>query len=609
MVMKKTLLFLLCFVATMNVSRIQAQNLLTNPGFETWTTGANVKPTGWTTTNGINISQNTSLFTEGTKSIRVAATNGAFTISQAVAVTAGKTYTLKISYYMESVSGTAKDLRISCYFRNSTGTAIKLSLEDSLALKGPGGNTAYFTTATGSWKTYTCDVVAPTNATTFFLSTIVSMGATISLDNYSFAENTLPTVYTNKTAFTAFTYTPGNGPSPEQTFTVKGNNLTGSIIITAPANYEISALSGASFVGTSSLTITQSGGIVSTQTIYIRLKSGLAQGTAYNGNVTISSTGATSLLISAAGTVAPAPVVITPSVTTLTGFTYVQAAGPSAQKSFTVTGSGLTSAITVTAPTNYEISVLSGTSFAGTSSFTLAQTGGIVPTTTIYVRLKAGLTAGTYNGTLILSATGGTTQNISLTGSVTVPAGVTVSTSSLSGFSYWYTVGPSAIQSFTVSGNGLTSFIIVSSPASFEMSTETGTAFSPTSQVVVQQTGGVVAATPIYVRLIKGLTINNYSGNISVSSTGFTTQNVALTGYVQLGTALESASDNGFKSYGNGSEIIVEGTNPNETITVYNLVGLQLKSVQSRGERVVIPVSNGSVYLVRTATKTVKVVL
>lgn len=606
--MKKTLLLFCCFVVIMNGFHIQAQNLLTNPGFETWTTGVNVMPIGWTTTNSINISQNTTLFTEGTKSIRVAATNADFTISQDVAVTPGKTYTLKISYYMESVLGIDKDLRISCNFRTSTKTTIKLSLEDSLALKGPGGNAAYFTTETGSWKTYTYDVVAPANSAAFSLSTIVSIGATISLDNFSFAENTLPTVYTNKTTLTGFTYTPGNGPSTEQTFTVKGNNLTSSITIAAPANYEISVFTGASFVGASTLTVTQSGGIVNTMTIYTRLKAGLTQNT-YNGDVTISSTGTTSILIVATGFVTPPPVFITPSVTSLTGFTYVQGSGPSVQKSLTVAGSGLMSGIVVTAPTNYEISVFSGTYFSGTPTLTLAQTGGNVASTTIYVRLKSGLPTSTYNGTLTLSATGGTTQNISLTGSVTAIIGINVSTSSLTGLSYLIGAGPSAEQSFMVSGTGLTSFVIVTSPASFEMSTETGATFFPTNQVVIQQTGGVVPATTIYIRLMKGLAINTYTGNVSASSTGFTTQNIALNGNVQLGTAIENAAENTLKVYGNGSEIIVEGTTNNETVRVYNLVGMQLKSVQSTGERISIPVSRGGVYLVQTTMKTMKVVL
>ena len=605
--MKKALL-LLGFAVLLNVSLIHAQNLLTNPGFETWSTGTIVKPTGWTTTNNVNASQNTTSFTEGTKSCRVAASNANFTLSQIVTVTAGKTYSLSVSYNIEAASGTGKDARIWCYFRNATGSLIPLALDDSLGLKGPGGSAGYFTTVTGSWKTYTFMVTAPTGAAGFYFSVITSKGATVSWDNFSFAQNTTPTITCNSTSLTGFTYVPGAGPSAQQSFTVKGNNLTTSIIITAPANYEISATSGTAFNGTSSLTITQSGGLVSTQSVYVRLKSGLAIGT-YNGNLTLTSTGATTVSIALTGSVANLPVVITPSVTTLIGFTYAEGSGPSAQKTFSVTGSGLTSGIVITAPANYEISVLSGTSFTGASSLALAQSNGSVASTPIYVRLKSGLTIGSYNGTITLSSNGGTTKNVTLTGTVTAAAGIGVSVPSLTGLNYYIGSGPSAEQSISVSGSSLTSFIIVSAPANFEISSDTGANFFATSQIIVQQSGGVVTSTPIYIRLVKGLSVNTYSGNISVSSTGYTAKTVSLTGNVLLGTAVENASEAGFKAYGSGNELIIEGSSINESISIYNLVGVHLKTVKSAGDRISIPLSRGSVYLVRTSSKAVKVVL
>ena len=74
----------------------------------------------------------------------------------------------------------------------------------------------------------------------------------------------------------------GNGASAEQSFTVEGSNLTNNISITPPTNYEISTATGGSFVATNPITLTQSGGTVSTTTIYVRLKAGLSVNT-YNG--------------------------------------------------------------------------------------------------------------------------------------------------------------------------------------------------------------------------------------------------------------------------------------------------------------------------------------
>lgn len=108
------------------------------------------------------------------------------------------------------------------------------------------------------------------------------------------------------------------------------------------------------------------------------------------------------------------------STGTLSGFTYVEGSGPSAEQTFTVSGNDLTSSVTLTAPTNYEISESSGTGY--TSPITLTQTSGDLDgePVTIYVRLKAGLTAGSYNNEDVsLTATGATTETVTMSGSVT----------------------------------------------------------------------------------------------------------------------------------------------------------------------------------------------
>ncbi|MBP7204979.1 MAG: DUF5017 domain-containing protein [Candidatus Cloacimonetes bacterium] len=104
---------------------------------------------------------------------------------------------------------------------------------------------------------------------------------------------------------------------------------------------------------------------------------------------------------------------------TLSGFTYY-GTGPSAAQTFTVSGADLTANITLTASTNYEISLSETTGY--TSPLTLTQTGGIVPTTTIYVRLKSGLAVGTYNDEVInITSTGATPETVVCSGEVTTP--------------------------------------------------------------------------------------------------------------------------------------------------------------------------------------------
>jgi hypothetical protein len=111
--------------------------------------------------------------------------------------------------------------------------------------------------------------------------------------------------------------------------------------------------------------------------------------------------------------------VITVSAATLTGFKYADGNGPSNEMSFTVTGTGLADDIIVTPPANYEISTLSGGIFQSTA-LTLTKTGTNV-SATIYVRLKAGLTTGSYGPDpqyVSLTSTSATTKNVNCSGTV-----------------------------------------------------------------------------------------------------------------------------------------------------------------------------------------------
>jgi len=101
----------------------------------------------------------------------------------------------------------------------------------------------------------------------------------------------------------------------------------------------------------------------------------------------------------------------------LTGFTYAEGQGPSTAKTFSVSGSNLTANISLTASANYEISLAENSGYA--SNLALTQTEGAVAATTIYVRLKAGLSKEDYDGTITLTSTGAENVVVSLTGNVT----------------------------------------------------------------------------------------------------------------------------------------------------------------------------------------------
>ncbi len=102
---------------------------------------------------------------------------------------------------------------------------------------------------------------------------------------------------------------------------------------------------------------------------------------------------------------------------TLSTFNYNLGEGPSASQTFTVSGKNLTGNLTVTAPSNYQVS-LDGSSWG--DSQTLTASAGTVSSTTIYVRLIGGLAIGTYNGTITVTGGGATGKNVTVNGSVTL---------------------------------------------------------------------------------------------------------------------------------------------------------------------------------------------
>lgn len=100
-------------------------------------------------------------------------------------------------------------------------------------------------------------------------------------------------------SLTEFITTAINTASSEQSFTVSGSNLTADISIAPPSGFEISTGTGGGFSATNPITLTQSGGNVSSTTIYVRYKP-----TALNqngGSIACTSAGASTQNVSAVG--------------------------------------------------------------------------------------------------------------------------------------------------------------------------------------------------------------------------------------------------------------------------------------------------------------------
>lgn len=329
--------------------------------------------------------------------------------------------------------------------------------------------------------------------------------------------NNFPSIATNA-ALNAFSQINGT-PSAAQSFSISGNGLTNNVLITAPAPYELSVDGGTTWNTT--LTLTHSNGVVALTAIQVRLNA-TAIG-AYAGNIKATSTGVTDLTIPVSGNTAAGPTLVTNG--SLVAFK--QTVGtPSAVQTYTIAGTLLNNAVTITPPDNYQVSADGGaTWFSKASPLVLPPTTGTLNTTTVTVRLNAAA-AGDFTGNIIHTSTGSNTINIAVTGTVVPPPSL-ASAGTLTPFTQ-IAGSASAVQIYTVNGANLTDNIKVTPPDGYEVSSNGTNWFNVATPLVLTPVNGSINAT-ISVRL-HAAAAGNYNGNIVHTTQGATTVNVAVTG-------------------------------------------------------------------------------
>ncbi len=240
----------------------------------------------------------------------------------------------------------------------------------------------------------------------------------------------IPSINVTGTPLTTFTACAGTA-SAEQNFTVSGSALTANISITAPAGFEISTTSGSGF--TSSVSLTQSGGSLPNTIIYVRMASS-ATGTP-SGNITITSSGATTVNVAVSGTVNPLP--LTPTITPGGPTTFctggsVTLTSSSATGNLWSTGETTQSIIVTTAGT-YTVTVTTGGCTSAPSAGTTVTVNPLPATPTI---TAGGPTTFCTGGSVVLTSssatgnlwsTGETTQSITASIAATYTVTVTIS--------------------------------------------------------------------------------------------------------------------------------------------------------------------------------------
>ena len=185
-----------------------------------------------------------------------------------------------------------------------------------------GGTGAYLYVASGDGTVAANSVVKLTDAngynstisiTTANNVTLYTAGASATVKGVAFAPVTV--LNSSATTLNGFSYITGSGPSASQPLTITGsfNATSGNITITGSTDYLVSTTSSTTGFGTTAnLSISASGTIsASSANVWVELKSGLSAGN-YNGEtIAISGGGATTVDVTANGSVTAG----TPSIT------------------------------------------------------------------------------------------------------------------------------------------------------------------------------------------------------------------------------------------------------------------------------------------------------
>ena len=113
----------------------------------------------------------------------------------------------------------------------------------------------------------------------------------------------------------------------------------------------------------------------------------------------------------------------------------------------------------------------------------------------------------------------------------------------------------SANQTITISGLYLSNSISITAPTGFEISTSSGSGFGSTA--TLSQSGGVVAATTLYVRTTS-IATGSLSGTLSLTSTGASSISFSISGVVNTLPVVTSATGN--SKTGSGTLLISANT-------------------------------------------------
>lgn len=277
----------------------------------------------------------------------------------------------------------------------------------------------------------------------------------IAIDDININGSTAPpTITVSTTSLPSFGNVAVGSTSAEQFYTVRGQNLTDPLIVTAPTDYEVSLTSGSGF--TSSFSVTPTLGEVSTQTVFVHYKP-TAPG-ASSTSINHTSTGASPKTVSVSGngtSCSPPTITASGPVTFCSGgsVTLTCTAGASYHWSTTAT----TQSIVVSSGGSYSVTMTDGSGCTATSNTTLVTVNNFGVTGTVFsenagspavTTLVNAYTGWQNNGTYFYSSSSSPQADVRITTPSTGYVGASAGGNIFFGFS---STG-SSIRDFTMSG-------------------------------------------------------------------------------------------------------------------------------------------------------------
>jgi hypothetical protein len=172
--MKRAISFVLLTIISINS---HSQNLIINPGFETWSKVN--KPVGWTHVE--NCLKDSSVINSGKYAcIHSGGSSTTSDLGQTVLITPGKRYALSL-YYRTALSSSGNGGRIWCYWKDVNGNSITDPATDDILRPSK-----YI--RNDSWQLFSIIITSPPGAVAFYLEVRTYSNSIVYWDDFIFEE-------------------------------------------------------------------------------------------------------------------------------------------------------------------------------------------------------------------------------------------------------------------------------------------------------------------------------------------------------------------------------------------------------------------------------------